>query len=163
MSTPHVTGTIALLYSLECDKLISASKNEPAETALRVKNMILNGVDRNASLESQLLSGGRLNAARAMNQVDMFCTALIGDFGISSLSPNPTNDRLNISYSVPEITPLQIRILNVFGEFVYDEEFMPNPDDEGQLNMNVNFLGSGTYFIQLLQENRIVGATFVKI
>ena len=50
MATPHVTGTVALLYSIF-----------PGKTAAEIKSRILNNVDPLASLSGKVATGGRLN------------------------------------------------------------------------------------------------------
>ncbi|MEL6357402.1 MAG: S8 family serine peptidase, partial [Bacteroidota bacterium] len=66
-ATPHVTGTIALLYSLSCPGFIDLAKSDPGAAALLAKEVILLGADPNASLEGITVTGGRLNVANAMN------------------------------------------------------------------------------------------------
>jgi Mg-chelatase subunit ChlD len=55
MSTPHVVGVAALLKALN-----------PASRYSEIKQAILNGVDQIAGLEGKCLTGGRLNAQRAL-------------------------------------------------------------------------------------------------
>jgi subtilisin family serine protease len=55
MATPHVTGVVGLIYSIH-----------PTLTPAQVKKRILDSVDRLPSLAGKTLSGGRLNAARAV-------------------------------------------------------------------------------------------------
>jgi thermitase len=54
-STPHVTGAAALIKS-----------EYPSWDNARIKDQILQSVDRRDNLEGKLVSGGRLNAARAL-------------------------------------------------------------------------------------------------
>lgn len=60
-ATPHVTGTIALLYSVQCPAFTLFAKADPAAAALLVKQMIMNGTTPNASLSGKCVTGGRLN------------------------------------------------------------------------------------------------------
>jgi serine protease len=60
-ATPHVTGTVGLLYSAPCPSLMALAKSDPAAAALLVKQYILDGVDPNESLDSITVTGGRLN------------------------------------------------------------------------------------------------------
>ncbi|GIW92531.1 MAG: hypothetical protein KatS3mg110_0572 [Pirellulaceae bacterium] len=55
MATPMVTGVAALLYSLE-----------PSLTPVQVKSLILNSVDVLPQMQGKLLTGGRLNARKAI-------------------------------------------------------------------------------------------------
>ena len=65
-ATPHVAGTIGLLYSAPCSNLIALAKSDPAAAALQVKQYILNGVDANTSLNGITVTGGRLNVNNSM-------------------------------------------------------------------------------------------------
>ncbi|HEX7139016.1 MAG TPA: FG-GAP-like repeat-containing protein, partial [Vicinamibacterales bacterium] len=55
MATPHVSGTAALILA-----------NSPSFTTAQVKSTILNNVDVLPNLTGNLITGGRLNAARAL-------------------------------------------------------------------------------------------------
>lgn len=66
-ATPHVTGTIGLLYSVPCDGFISLAKSAPAAAALLMKQVILDGVVPNESLDTITLTGGRLNVFNSLN------------------------------------------------------------------------------------------------
>ena len=55
MATPHVTGVAALVKAAH-----------PSYTVAQLKNAILSGVDRVASLNGRVATGGRLNACKAV-------------------------------------------------------------------------------------------------
>lgn len=75
-ATPHVTGTIGLIYSMGCPNLIALSKSDPAAANLLIKSAILSGTDPNTSLEGITVSGGRLNVKSTM---DILLTTVCGD------------------------------------------------------------------------------------
>lgn len=58
MAAPHVAGTAALLRSVD-----------PTLTISEIKEIILNSVDPVSGLSSQLITGGRLNAYKAISQI----------------------------------------------------------------------------------------------
>jgi len=60
-ATPHVTGAIALLYSVPCSNLIQVAKADPELAARQVRQYILEGVDANESLAGITVTEGRLN------------------------------------------------------------------------------------------------------
>lgn len=62
MSTPHVTGTIGLIYSSLSINALNFYKNNPSLAPLDIKSWILNSVDIVSSLKNITVSGGRLNA-----------------------------------------------------------------------------------------------------
>ncbi len=65
-ATPHVAGTVALLYSAPCPQLIADAKLFPDSVALLMKQFIFDGVDANASLQGITVTGGRLNTYNAL-------------------------------------------------------------------------------------------------
>lgn len=84
-ATPHVTGTVALLYSVPCPGFIQFAKADPAAAALFVKQAILNGTDANASLAGKCVTGGRLNlynSVQAMLQYNCDGTGCISPYSV---------------------------------------------------------------------------------
>ncbi len=65
-ATPHVCGTIALMYSVPCPRLAFMARIDPAGTALLMKSFILQGVDTLPGLQNITVSGGRLNAFNSL-------------------------------------------------------------------------------------------------
>jgi len=72
MSTPHVAGTIALMYAAACDVLIDDYKANPADLALTMREYLLNGADAIASFATQVNGSRRLNAHGALLQVQNY-------------------------------------------------------------------------------------------
>ena len=46
-ATPHVAGTIALMYSVDCPAYADLALDNPADMALAMKDMLLEGVTPN--------------------------------------------------------------------------------------------------------------------
>lgn len=74
-ATPHVAGTIGLLYSVQCASFMALAYADPAAAALQIKQYILDGVDANASLNNITVTGGRLNVFNAVNELLSNCSA----------------------------------------------------------------------------------------
>lgn len=68
-ATPHVAGAVALMYSAPCPRLAMLAKTQPGQTALMIKNFILNSVVPNASLAGKTVTGGHLNIKNALDSV----------------------------------------------------------------------------------------------
>lgn len=81
-ATPHVAGTIGLLYSAPCSYLADLAHSDPAQAALAAKDFILNGVVSNEDLKDVTTSGGKLNIANsmrlAMSPCDQVCAPVYG-------------------------------------------------------------------------------------
>ncbi|WP_020567444.1 S8 family serine peptidase [Neolewinella persica] len=68
-ATPSVAGAIALLYSAPCEAFGQLLAADPAAAALRVRAAILDGVRPNASLAGITVTGGRLDVAAALDEL----------------------------------------------------------------------------------------------
>ena len=66
MSTPHVTGAVALLMAAADSTFIADYKNNPGEKILEIKNHILEGVDYLPTLYNKTVTNGRLNVFNSM-------------------------------------------------------------------------------------------------
>ncbi len=66
-ATPHVTGSIGLMYAIPCMDIAELAKTNPAACALLMKEAILNSVVPNPSLEGITVTEGRLNTNNALN------------------------------------------------------------------------------------------------
>ena len=67
MSTPHVTGAVALILSAADSAFLTEFNNNPAEGSLLVKSYIMLGVDTLPTLIGKTVSEGRLNVFKAIN------------------------------------------------------------------------------------------------
>ena len=69
MATPHVTGTIALMYAAMTEAMMQSCKNDPASFCLTVRESLLDGSDHLPSLDGLVASGRRLNALGAIDRL----------------------------------------------------------------------------------------------
>lgn len=69
MATPHVTGSVALLYAAADAEFIQNYKSNPTKGAHLMKRYILNGVDTLGNLKGKTVTGGRLNVFNSMNKL----------------------------------------------------------------------------------------------
>jgi len=76
-ATPHVAGTAALLYSLDCPSLMALVQADPAAAALLIKEAILAGVDPIPSLAGITVTGGRLNANNSLRYLQQRCAGCL--------------------------------------------------------------------------------------
>ena len=92
MAAPHVSGVVALMRSLR-----------PDWTVLQIREKLLNSVDSINSLEGKTLTGGRLNAAKAVANMGSF-GAPDGIMEISIKPPSGsmlmTDDKISIEVEV---------------------------------------------------------------
>lgn len=74
--------------------------------------------------------------------------------GIGSIYPNPATDRLNIELSSITANPVTVELYNLLGVKVSSYLFETTPVNQS-FNIPVDFLPSGTYFLELLRENQL--------
>jgi len=85
MATPHVAGAIGFLHAVMSSGFSSFQKESPAEGALALKTMIMEGTDLISSMENITVTGGRLNLNNSAILVSEFMAA-------DSLDPNPVSN-----------------------------------------------------------------------
>ncbi len=71
--------------------------------------------------------------------------------------PNPTEDIVSINFTADNNAALQIHILNTLGESVLQKSVNAVAGNAQTISFNIKTLAKGTYIIQLVDENGIVG------
>lgn len=72
-ATPHVTGAIALAYSVPCDKLAKLAKTNPAQAARILKQALLTSTKSNNSLFEISRAQGRLDIGKFIATINSYC------------------------------------------------------------------------------------------
>ena len=85
MATPQVAGTIALMYAAMPEVMMQVCKSDPANFCLSVRQFLLNGADRLASLDGLVAEARRLNAFGAIDNLlnNWVAPALMGEVVIT--------------------------------------------------------------------------------
>ena len=149
-ATPHVTGTIALLYSAPCQSLADMALSDPAAAARAVRDYILEGVDPNPSLEGITTTGGRLNVNNAMQNLIANCVVLgtndvQKNADLIKLYPNPSQGLITIDG--PDNARLgSVSVYRIDGVLV--EEFRKTSDN----SIDITALAQGMYVVRFTFE-----------
>ncbi|MCB0636015.1 MAG: S8 family peptidase, partial [Lewinella sp.] len=147
-ATPHVTGAIALLYSLPCTDLAREAIRQPAETAMFVRQMILQGVDTLASLKGLTVTGGRLNVGRSLGMALAVCNRETGEI-TATLYPNPAGTEVTLDFVVPDFQPLDLQVYNGLGQLVYQHQIVATRFGDWRETIDLSQWPVGIYFIYL--------------
>ncbi len=149
-ATPHVAGAVALLYSMPCQKLADEAMTQPAQTALRVKDFILNGVDILRDLETSTVSGGRLNINNSLKEMRYYCGGTTGDLKVQ-IFPNPVNhnEDISITYETPDFEYYTIKIYNTLGQLIKSKTILPPDFADKQTTISTQDLSAGIYFLSI--------------
>ncbi|HYV92310.1 MAG TPA: S8 family serine peptidase [Chitinophagales bacterium] len=159
MSSPHVAGAVALLYSLPCTQLANDFKNDPAGTAQRIKTFILNGVDTLTDLVGRTVSGGRLNVYKSMLLLGQYYNCNVGIDEVSSVNqnvfvyPNPASDVLNVVIKNSGSEDAVLSVKNILGQDIISKNITVH-----DFSIPVSGLQHGVYFLCIngANENSIV-------
>jgi subtilisin family serine protease len=152
MASPHVAGAVALICSLPCSGLSNDLKNDPAGSALRLKNFILEGVDPITSMEGQTVTGGRLNVYQALLNAAAYYNCNVGVDEVNPADetlhvyPNPADDVLNVEIKNLNTNSTLLTVKNVLGQTVLTKAVPPSLSN---LVLNVSALPKGIYFLAL--------------
>lgn len=156
-AAPHLTGSIALLYALPCQDLADGALSEPMETALFIRDAILNSTEPLEDLDGITATGGVLNVENAMNFIAETCIATAGPLELIRLYPNPSPGNLRVEYETPDYETYEFRIYNILGQEVYRHEAMPNRFAQKKLALDLHYLAKGSYFFMIQRgEERVV-------
>ncbi|HMQ47713.1 MAG TPA: S8/S53 family peptidase [Saprospiraceae bacterium] len=160
-AAPHLTGSIALLYALPCQDLADGALTDPMETALFIREAIINNTEPLADLDGITVTGGILNVENAMNFIGETCVAKVGPLDLIRLYPNPSPGNLTVEYETPDYETYEFRIYNILGQEVYRHEAMPNRFAQKKLDLDLQFLAKGSYFFMIQRNDDRVIKPFV--
>ena len=168
MATPHVAGTIGLMWSAACADMIADFKNDPGALALTVRNYLLNdGLDQIPALSptgsTPTVTGGRLNLYKAVVSMGQYgsCPALgvaEKEFGTLLVFPNPSEGNVSIKFNGLANGAYAINVMNLLGQNVDSKQI--NLPETGQLDVDYSSLVPGQYLIRFTNQNNQLTNTF---
>ncbi len=158
-ATPHVAGTIALLYSAPCKSIADMAFTNPGQAALDIRDAIFAGVDPNTTLEGITSTGGRLNIYNSLEKLQLVCDELQlpsikGPLEIVKIAQNRSTN-IEISYITPDETEYNMLITDRMGRTIRHESFVPPTTGRKVMNIDVSDLAVGIYFITIYNDNNI--------
>jgi subtilisin family serine protease len=72
MATPHVAGLIALMHAAANERFKDQSMQDPANSALELKKILMDSTSQNSDLQGKTLSGGKINAAQSTYEINRY-------------------------------------------------------------------------------------------
>ena len=157
-ATPHVTGTIALLYSAPCQELADLAMSDPETAAQIVRDLILDNVDPNESLDGITVTGGRLNINNSMVALMNDCESLLAIKenlnNTFTIYPNPAKDIVTIK-AIQNQQIAAVTIYNIVGQKITSLDVIENTVDvaslpQGMYIMQLQFEGDDTIYSETL-------------
>lgn len=105
-ASPCVAGGVALLYSAPCTSIMSITNANPATGAQLIRDYIFNGVDLVSNLQSELVTGGRMNVKNSLDLLLNECSngGCVAPFAIAALQTPGTLEYTVSWNSTPDVT-----------------------------------------------------------
>lgn len=153
-ATPHVTGTIGLMYSMACDKLIDLARSNPDSAAFLFRKILFRSAVPNVSLTGLVSTDGKLNMLSALQAVENYCDSL-NTIGLDEWTtkeqwkvyPIPASEELHI-VPLGTQTNTAFALQNTMGQIVTRGKLSGR-----QGKVDVSNLAAGWYILQLTSEN----------
>jgi subtilisin family serine protease len=170
MATPHVAGTVALMYSVQCNRFITDYKINPSAMALVVKDSLLGAVDLIASMGSGItVTGGRLNLFKSVKSIQNYCAAVSSsiddinsmnnEFEIKSVYPNPATNSINVVYNSYE--QVEIVFTDVLGQEIKRVKRDMNTKGIQHTYVDLSSIAKGIYFVNISTTTK--KSNFIKL
>lgn len=151
-AAPHVTGTVALLYSAACQSFFDSLESNPSSIALRIKNIILTSGTPNKTLEGITLSGKRLQTDVAIEALDQECEGIQQPKPlIRFISPNPTwSGTTNLYFEISgDPGEVLVELYTIDGIKIQSSVLQPEDYVHGFLSVDTGALPGGIYLVSL--------------
>lgn len=157
-ATPHVTGGVALLYSVPCPMLTSDALTNPVGCARRVRDFLFDNVEPEPSLAGKTVTGGYLQIANAVTATKNLCDAL------SIVEVKSSADKkFVVSYQTPSSEEYYFRVFNMLGQLMHEEKVPSGQSGINSWEYDGRYLPAGVYVMSLGREKTIVSRKFRKI
>ena len=160
-AAPHLTGAIGLLYSLPCSQLAAQALQEPENTALHIRDVLLNGVDPLPPLEHITTTGGRLNVAQSMQLIMDDCSEPTLEVQEIGIRPNPVRTEMQLHFQLEQGTSCSITVMDALGRIPYQRTLENGVQGPYTQYINVDNWAAGTYFVLIRQNGTILSRKFV--
>jgi len=142
MSSPHVAGAIAFLFSVADAGFMQAYHDDPGNMALVIKQCLLQGVDTIPSLVGKTVTGGRLNIYKAATLMP-----------VTQISVLIQSDRDTICSG--ESLQLSAQVAGGSGNFTYSWSSDPAGFSSGDSAVTVDPTVTTTYFLEVFDGETI--------
>jgi len=158
-ATPHVTGAIALLYSVKCSAVAELAKQSPRQAAEVIRDAIYAGVSENSTLEGITSTGGRLDLYGAIEALQQTCDdldlpSIKGDLEIVNIDRRSMGSFM-VKYVTPNESPYSVLITDRTGRTIRHFEFTPPTIGRKEIKVEIPDVIPGIYFISIYNDDTI--------
>lgn len=149
-AAPHVTGAIALLYASPNKLFMEKVKQNPATTALWLKELILTTAQPLSSLDGKTVSGGRLSIDKAFERLNRLIDK--PDKWEVFLYPNPSKGNITIEWAATEAGKYEYAILDITGKAHISGIWEVDKNAWYKSVLPTEKLATGVYFFRIRNE-----------
>ena len=160
-ATPHVTGAVALLYGMPCDLLANDALTNPATCARRVRDIILDHVEPETTLDGNTTTGGYLQIGNSVEAVRELCEGLSGPLDILKVETTG-RDFYRVYYQTPTFDKYQFRVFNMLGQLMYEKELTPQQFGVNYVEYDGSNLPAGVYTMSIGRNKTVKSRKFPK-
>ena len=160
MATPHVAGSVGLMYAAAHPSLIALAKTNPDSIALLFKQIMLANVDTLTGIGlDSTVSKGRLNLYKTSLAVNTLTGVTVNNsinpetFVLKQNYPNPFNPSTKIEFSIPVKGLTSLKIYDITGKEVASLVNGVLRPGLYTADFNAGNLSSGIYFYSLKSES----------
>jgi len=172
-ATPHVTGALALLYSFDCKILTSDALSNPQACARRIRDLILQHTEPNASLSGLTVTGGHLNLSAALGAVQQLnciqegplnvCDSIrTGSLEVLCVKWVVQDQLLRIHFDTPSSEGYSFRVFNMLGQLIHEEALRPQAFGISLLEYHLEQIPAGMYVFVIGKGKNYVSRKFPK-
>jgi serine protease len=162
-AAPHVTGAIGWIYSIDCPSVAADAKSNPVACAKRIRDLILNNVEPNTTLEGITSTGGRLDLSNILDTVINTCGGSSGLLAIESIRPSRfTMGKVEVFYQTPDFDAYNLRIYNMLGQLMEEQKIHPEQFSDKVAEIETFLYPVGVYMAVLGRGKTLVAKPFFK-
>lgn len=152
-AAPYVTGAIALLYSLPCDRMQQLVRTDPAAAARLVRRSILQSVVRSDAYFNLLVTEGQLNVWNAWQRLKGDCAMLgNGNLQITRIYPNPARTTTQLLFNDPSLGPYTVQLIDAAGREVRLFHLPVGSGFPIENELNLQGVPRGAYLLRVVNE-----------
>ncbi len=92
-----------------------------------------------------------------------FCTALLQEFAVLPVYPNPGSNQINLMYILPEIFPVEVNVLDIQGKRVSSFHLDNTQIGFNDFKIDISGIASGLYMVQVIYQGQVTGQRLLKV